>query len=56
MPLFKNHTLSIHPFSDGNGRVSRICMNFILMKHGYPPAIIQKEERIDYLNCSRQWK
>lgn len=48
---FHHKIASIHPFSDGNGRVSRICMNFILMKHGYPPAIIRKEERIDYLKA-----
>ncbi len=38
----------IHPFYDGNGRTSRILMNLILMKTGYPPVIIKKEERLDY--------
>lgn len=28
--------VSIHPFIDGNGRVSRLIMNYILLKHGYP--------------------
>lgn len=36
---------------DGNDRISGICMNFILMKHGYPPAIIRKKERIDNLKA-----
>lgn len=41
--------VSIHPWVDGNGRTSRLLMNLILLQHGYPPAIIQKEERKKYL-------
>lgn len=41
----------IHPFDDGNGRVTRLIMNFILLKHGYPPAIIKSstKDKNDYL-------
>ena len=39
----------IHPFADGNGRVGRMLLNYILMKHGYYPTIIRKTHRNAYL-------
>jgi len=41
----------IHPFDDGNGRGARILMNLILIKKGYPPAIVKVEKRRAYLNA-----
>jgi len=46
--------IRIHPFDDGNGRVARILMNFILMQHGFPPVIIKTEDKENYILALQQ--
>lgn len=41
----------IHPFDDGNGRVARLIMNYILLKNNYPPVIIKSEDKESYLTA-----
>ncbi|WP_342548366.1 Fic family protein [Paenibacillus sp. FSL P2-0089] len=41
----------IHPFADGNGRTSRLIMNYQLLANGYLPISIAKETRLEYFNA-----
>lgn len=43
--------VSIHPFWDGNGRIARLVSNLPCLKAGYPPILIEKERRYEYLTA-----
>lgn len=41
----------VHPFLDGNGRTARLLLNWMLLRAGYPPAIVLVEERARYIGA-----
>jgi Fic/DOC family len=42
--------LAVHPFLDGNGRTARLLLNLMLLRDGYPPALLLQEWRLGYLD------
>jgi Fic family protein len=49
--MFHHRFVWIHPFFDGNGRTVRLLFNLLLMRKGYPPAIILKNDRQKYYDA-----
>ncbi len=51
-----NQFENIHPFADGNGRVGRILLNNILIKHGLPPINIELKQRLEYYRTLQEYQ
>jgi Fic family protein len=47
--LFHYRYIRIHPFEDGNGRIARLLVNYILLRNGYPMIVIPTTDRSNYL-------
>ena len=52
--LFHYRYIRIHPFEDGNGRIARLMVNFILSRHGLPMIVVRSRKKQEYLEALHQ--
>lgn len=52
--LFHYRYIRIHPFEDGNGRIARLLVNFILARHKWPMIVVRSRNKNKYLDALHQ--